>query len=395
MATRLIIVQYAGDYREAYNRFSMGESETYYAQKYSVDVVADIACKVDEISTLCCMTEESYNEVLGNGVRAIGAGFSEKIDTKKLINLIENFRPTHLVLRTPNTEVLRWAIQKNLKILVTLADSFNSKNIRQKFQNYQLVSLLNRKQVDWVGNHGVTSSDSLVRMGVSPDKVIPWDWPHNITPNSFETKKFPEKSYVWEALYVGSISETKGVGDALRAVANLASKQVTVKLTIVGKGEIEKFSSLAKELKVEKNVAFLGLLPNKDIVPRMREADIILIPSRHEYPEGFPMTIYEALCSRTPIIASDHPMFSDKLVSHSNALVFPSGNSVELAKCISHLMSSPDLYQRISFASLETWNSLQIPVKWGDFIMSWLSSSSHDNLWLFNNRISPRSCQVV
>ena len=47
MHIRLLIIQYAGDYREVVRRFSAGEDETYYAQKYSVDAVAKIASKVD------------------------------------------------------------------------------------------------------------------------------------------------------------------------------------------------------------------------------------------------------------------------------------------------------------------------------------------------------------
>ncbi len=33
---RLLMVQYAGDYREAVERFAEGKGETYYAHKYSV-----------------------------------------------------------------------------------------------------------------------------------------------------------------------------------------------------------------------------------------------------------------------------------------------------------------------------------------------------------------------
>lgn len=39
---RLLIVQYACDYREAFERFAEGKGETDSAQKYSVDVVAEI-----------------------------------------------------------------------------------------------------------------------------------------------------------------------------------------------------------------------------------------------------------------------------------------------------------------------------------------------------------------
>ncbi len=99
--SRLLIVQYAGDYREAVERFDNGEGETYYAQRYSVDAVADIGEHIQEAAVLCCLTEKAYNEVLSNNVRAIGAGFKGELQIKKLIKLIEEYNPTHLILRIP------------------------------------------------------------------------------------------------------------------------------------------------------------------------------------------------------------------------------------------------------------------------------------------------------
>jgi hypothetical protein len=40
---RLTIVQYAGDYREAWERFEAGGKATYQAQRYSVGFVAELA----------------------------------------------------------------------------------------------------------------------------------------------------------------------------------------------------------------------------------------------------------------------------------------------------------------------------------------------------------------
>jgi len=72
---RLLIAQYAGDYREAFYNLAEGKGETYYAQQYSVDAVAKTAAQVDEVATLSFLSTERYDEVLPNGVRAIGAGF--------------------------------------------------------------------------------------------------------------------------------------------------------------------------------------------------------------------------------------------------------------------------------------------------------------------------------
>jgi glycosyltransferase involved in cell wall biosynthesis len=120
----------------------------------------------------------------------------------------------------------------------------------------------------------------------------------------------------------------------------------------------------------------------------MRDADVVIIPSHHEYPEGCPMTIYEALCSRTPIIASDHPMFQNKLKDGTNALIFPAANAVALANCMEKLLANPELYERLSIDSYNAWKKLQIPVKWADMINRWLDNSPENRQWLFEHRIS-------
>jgi glycosyltransferase involved in cell wall biosynthesis len=385
---RLLIVQYAGDYRETVQRLDRGEGETYYAQKYSVDAVADLSKTIEEAAVLCCFTQERYDEVLSNGVRAIGAGFKTKINITTLIELIEKQKPTHLIVRTPIQEVVGWAIQKKVSTIAILADSFPTQGLKNNLKNYWLAKALNNKQIDWVFNHGINSSISLQQIGVNSDKIIPWDWPPLVTPDSFSAKTLQKKEKGWDLVYVGYISESKGIGDVLEALKELRNKNIFINLKVAGKGEVDKFIHISKQLNIENCVEFLGLVPNQAIVHLMREADLVIIPSRHDYPEGFPMTIYEALCSRTPIIASDHPMFQNKLKNGTNALIFPAAKAVDLAACIEKLLSSPELYEQLSLASYDAWKQLQIPVKWADMIKRWLDNSPENQQWLFEHRLS-------
>lgn len=390
MKKRLIFVQFAGDYREAVKRFSEGGDETYYAQKYSVNVVAESIDLVDEVATLCCMTEEYYNEVLENGVRAIGAGFKDKIHTNFLLQLLEAYQPTHIVIRAPLRGVIRWSIQHKLKILLTLADSFGLPRFKTMFQNYQLSQLLNHKQVDWVGNHGIASSKSLKKIGVDAKKVIPWDWPHPVSPHLFPVKDLPTSQNIWTLVYVGGIQLNKGFEDILTAIATLTLRGLPVQLKAAGIGDVDLFIQKSHELNVSGCISFLGSVPNGEIISLMRDADLVLVPSRHEYPEGFPMTIYEALCSRTPLVVSDHPMFLDTLIHDVNALIFPAGNAIALAENIERLLSSPELYARLSAASCETWQKLQLTAKWGDMIHHWLRDTEIDRQWLRSCSLSQR-----
>jgi len=385
---RLLILQYAGDYREAVQRFAEGGGETYYAQKYSVDAVAEIGKQIEEVVVLCCHTAEPYNEVLQNGVRAIGAGFKKEIQVKNLINLLEKQDPTHLIVCTPIREILSWAIKNKIQTIAVLADSFSTKGLRNKVQSYLLARLLNNKQIKWVFNHGINSCTSLQKIGVKSKKIIPWDWPSVVTPDSFSPKLLRVNVNTWNLFYVGSVTESKGVGDILESIAKLRDKNLLVSLKIAGQGNIEYFINKAKQLKIEDCIEFLGLVPNNAVVNLMRKADLVLIPSRHEYPEGFPMTIYEALCSRTPIIASDHPMFQNNLKSGINAMIFLAGNSVALSECIEKLLSDSALYESLSIASFDAWKRLQIPVKWADMIKHWLDDLPENQQWLLDYQLA-------
>lgn len=386
---RLLIVQYAGDYREAFERFAEGKGETYSAQKYSVDAVAEIGKLMEEVTVICCFTAEPYDRVLANGVRAIGAGFQgKKIQMKNLLRLIAEQKPTHLVLRTPIREIFQWAIRHKVKTIATLADSFSTQGLRNKIKNYWLASLLNNNQIEWIGNHGINSCLSLQKIGVKPSKIIPWDFTSTVTPDFFEPKTLPVGKKTWNLVYIGSITESKGIGDVIEAVAKLKAKNLSVNLKIAGQGEVAEFTQQAQKLQVSDSVEFLGLVENNRVVPLMREADLVVIPSHHEYPEGFPMTIYEALCSRTPIIASDHPMFKNNLKHRENAMIFSASDSTDLGAQIEKLLSDSPLYKSISLATADAWKRLQIPVKWALMIERWIADSEENRQWLLEHALS-------
>jgi len=71
---RVLLIQFAGDYREGYTRFASGGGETCHSQRYSVEKTAEIGRKFGQIGVLCCCCSEPYDEVMKDGVRAMGGG---------------------------------------------------------------------------------------------------------------------------------------------------------------------------------------------------------------------------------------------------------------------------------------------------------------------------------
>ena len=389
MPKKLLVIQYGGDYKEAYCNMAEGHSEYYANQRYSVNVVSDLKDRFDEVATLCCQSSATYSEILEPGVRAIGIGATlEGYATaiKKTIIAIREYQPSFVILRTPAIDILRWLRKRRIPAALILADSFNGRSLNDRWRYFRLARECNHSNVRWLGNHGVGSCLSLRKIGIRADKIVPWDWPVSIDPSAREAKVLDEKN-LYRLIYVGAISADKGVTDCIEAVNYLRRAGVSVALDIYGKGQVQECRSLVEKLDLGECVTFCGLVPNSEIIPRMAAADIVLIPSRSSYPEGFPKTINEGLCSRTPLVVSDHPIFARLLKNRENAMVFRSASAADLALKIHELLADSGLYTALSKNSLNTWKSLQIAVKWGDLFKNIASNSPEGDAWLSANRL--------
>jgi len=391
---RLTIVQYGGDYREAFENFASGGKETYYAQRYSVNLVGSLARRLQQVAVVCAVSETAYDSLLANGVRAIGAGLKPGFHPSELIPLLSKTQPTRLSLTTPMVPILKWANAKRIRTIAPLADSFQKGGLRNSFRHRLLAYYLNRPIVEWIGNHGISACLSLLDIGVTPEKIVPWDWPPSHRPSDYAPRSLGDRARR-KLLYVGSISSAKGVGDLLQAMARLQHIRPHIRLSLAGRDTGGAMAAFAKSLNIEDIVDFLGVVPNEDIPQAMREADVVVIPSRHEYPEGLPLTIYEALSSRTPIVASNHPMFREALVDGESAVIYPAGDVDGLARSIERLLSDASLYAELSGRSEEAWKRIQLPVTMGAFLEAWIADDPAQTLWikdhsLFSGRYDKR-----
>lgn len=384
---RVAVVYYGGDFREAYYRLQKGGEETYHAEKYSVNAIARLTELADEVTHVCCNSPTFYDEFLQPGLRAIGAGVDPYAAPQTIIEIIADLNPTHLVICFPAEKLFKWAAKRRIRTIGVMADSFCASRLRDRVYHFWLGRTLNHPSIEWVANHGINACRSLEKIGVNPDKLVPWDWQHSISPTAFSVKSL-SKSSSWKLFYAGSVSEAKGVGEILHAIAELKRRHRSVQVQIAGRGAVDQFRALAQQLQISENVEFLGLIPNTQVVHSMRQSDAVLVPSHHEYGEGLPCTIYEALCSRTPLVISDHPMFLGNLQHDVSAMIFPAQDAIALADQIEQLLSNPERYERLSGMALRTWEKIQIPVKWEDLLRRWLMDTLSDRNWLFEHRLT-------
>jgi glycosyltransferase involved in cell wall biosynthesis len=385
---RLTIVQYAGDFREASERLAGGGEETYGAQRYTVDHVEKLASHLASVTTITGFTDEPYDVVLPSGARAIGAGFRERFDCDDLIRLIESTAPDLLILRTPNRAIMRWAIRNNIRTLVLLADSFGQRSIKSRVTRFLLTRLLRAPIFDVVANHGIRAARQLVSAGVPARKVIAWDYPNIHTPADRTAKA--TASAECRILYVGMLIAEKGVDDLIEAARLLIGRGMDIKVDLIGKGDTGRLHDMICERGLENVVEIVGPVQHSEIIPRMAAADVVIVPSRHEYPEGVPLTIYEAYCARTPLIVSDHPMLLGNVEHEKSGLVFEAKNPSALAAQVERLFRDAPLYASLSEQGAAAWEKLQLPVKWGELIDRWLDNSEASRSWLSSHSLAAR-----
>ncbi len=100
-------------------------------------------------------------------------------------------------------------------------------------------------------------------------------------------------------IYVAELSKRKNQEMILKAIARM--KYENVKLLLAGKDSLNgMYQNMAKELKIEEQVNFLGF--RKDIPQLMTVSDLVISTSKQE---GLPVNLIEAMMNGKPIIATN------------------------------------------------------------------------------------------
>jgi glycosyltransferase involved in cell wall biosynthesis len=367
---RIVFVQFAGDYLEAYERFSAGGAENYHAQKYSVDYVENLSKKHEFVATICMRAEASYVRQLSSTLYSAGldGASTKRPDVKGAIALLRRWSPTHVVLRTPIREIIGWCLKSDVAVLPVFADSFETRGIRSYLRHQLLAHTLNKLPL--ISNHNTAACLSLHQIGVKRYKIIPWDWPQIYTPDQFKPKTLTGE--VPSILYVGTISENKGVSDLIRAAGRL---EIPFRLRIIGDGaDLAAMKALARDKGVAGRTEFHGRLAHDSVIDALRRSTVAVVQSRHSYPEGLPLTIYEALATRTPLVLSNHPVFAHLFEDYD--FNFIAEDDQALAEKISELLTSPERYALASIETVDYWQRLQGSMEWSCMIEAWLAGDS-------------------
>lgn len=152
------------------------------------------------------------------------------------------------------------------------------------------------------------------------------------------------------ALFVGRISEEKGIKTLLKAWSTLDDKTL---LKVAGAGPLDDL------LAGKNNIEALGLQNSDEISHLMQQAAFLILPS--EWYEGFPLVLVEAFAHGLPVLASNLGSMTDIIKDGETGLLFTPGDADDLARKVKWLLNNPLKAQELGENARRTFLSKYTP----------------------------------
>ncbi len=151
-------------------------------------------------------------------------------------------------------------------------------------------------------------------------------------------------------LFIGRLVKQKSVETLLRAVENL--KDDTVKLTIVGEGELRsELEDLAAQLEIKNQVIFTG--EQKEVDTYFNNTDIFVLPSIWE---GFGIVILEAFRAKKAVIATNIEGPSELIEDGENGLLFTPKDYKGLSFILKTVVKNKELRNHLAEEGYKTFS---------------------------------------
>lgn len=161
---------------------------------------------------------------------------------------------------------------------------------------------------------------------------------HGVDLERFRTAKPVQNYEIPVVLFVGRLSQGKGIFDLLEATDRL-QQEVKYRLFIAGEGPLrEELDAQIESRGLSDVVEILGY--RDDIPALMASADILALPS---YREGTPRVITEALASGTPVVSTKIAGIPEQVSDGETGFLIQPGDVTTLADHLQSLLVDKEL----------------------------------------------------
>lgn len=140
-------------------------------------------------------------------------------------------------------------------------------------------------------------------------------------------------------LFVGNLSDLKGVADLLNALALPGFATSRLKVTFAGGGDIEAYQASARQLGIDSFVHFEGWSDQQTVAQLMADADVLVLPS---YIEGLPLVILEAMANGVAVVCTPVGEIPLMLADGVNACFVQPGDVAAIAAGLQRVLNEPE-----------------------------------------------------
>jgi glycosyltransferase involved in cell wall biosynthesis len=180
--------------------------------------------------------------------------------------------------------------------------------------------------------------------------------PYGIADEFIRFQDAEQTSAGFTVLYVGLVSEAKGVWILLDAMALLRDRGVDARAVVVGEFASEQaeaaWTERVRARNLEDRVRHTGRLVGDAKWQELKQADVFCFPSHYEN-EALPIAIIEALQFGLPVVGSDWRGIPHMVEDGVNGFVVPPHDAASVADRLARLASDPSLRESMSARARE------------------------------------------
>jgi len=193
-----------------------------------------------------------------------------------------------------------------------------------------------------------STKQDLIRRGIDGNRI-------GVVPCGIDTGFYrqnpdlkPEKNRL---LFLGRLKKYKGVQHLLAAMKILHSRNIPVKLTVIGEGDYShSLKLLVGKQNLQDHVEFLGFIPQQEKLTWLQRAHVAVFPSAKE---GWGLTVIEANCCGTPVVASDSDGLRDSVKNGETGILVKHEDPLAMADALESILTNPEKREELSKNALE------------------------------------------
>lgn len=166
----------------------------------------------------------------------------------------------------------------------------------------------------------------------------------NGVPRPSHVRRTAGENLTQRVLFVGNLSERKGVSDLLQALALPGFDSSRLEVTLAGGGDVSAYQAKARQLGIDGFVHFAGWSDQQQVARMMALADVLILPSRDE---GLPLVILEALANGVAVVCSPVGEIPSVLMDGLSACFVQPGDATSIAMGLQRVLHEPAFRQRL------------------------------------------------